>query len=178
MKNTQYWNESIDQLRLARCHDANGKSYNFSYKTSVLAAGNLLSTPEDYCKFLIYVMNGAGLSQKCAEHQILPVFVFERAPVCALFINDVLLRVDIVQIPLEVVALKLRSDFLSARQISNVRVLQKDLHGCTVNIRKYEKPEKDLNSPILTIQKQEQYIGHVIVSLQPKKNMNIYNYGI
>lgn len=48
MENTQYWNESIDTLRLARCHDANGNDYNFSYKTSVLAAGNILSTPEDY----------------------------------------------------------------------------------------------------------------------------------
>ena len=63
MKNTQYWNENIDTLRLARCHDANGNDYNFTYKTRVLAAGNLLSTAEDYCKFLIYVMNGAGLSQ-------------------------------------------------------------------------------------------------------------------
>jgi len=63
MENTQYWNAGIDTLRLARCHDANGKDYNFSFKSRVLAAGNLLSTPEDYCKFLIYVMNGAGLSQ-------------------------------------------------------------------------------------------------------------------
>ena len=72
MENSQYWNESIDPLRLARCHDANGKNYNFSYKTSVLAAGNLLSTPEDYCKFLIYVMNGAGLSQNLYDDMLNP----------------------------------------------------------------------------------------------------------
>lgn len=72
MENTQYWNESIDTLRLARCHDANGNDYNFSYKTTVLAAGNLLSTPEDYCKFLIYVMNGAGLSQKLYDDMLNP----------------------------------------------------------------------------------------------------------
>jgi len=72
MENTQYWNESIDTLRLARCHDANGNDYNFSCKTNVLAAGNLLSTPEDYCKFLIYVMNGAGLSQNLYDEMLNP----------------------------------------------------------------------------------------------------------
>lgn len=72
MGNTQYWNESIDTLRLARCHDANGNDYNFSYKTNVLAAGNLLSTAEDYCKFLIYVMNGAGLSQNLYDEMLKP----------------------------------------------------------------------------------------------------------
>jgi len=72
MQNTQYWNESIDALRLARCHDANGNGYNFSYKTRALAAGNLLSTAEDYCKFLIYVMNGAGLSQNLYADMLKP----------------------------------------------------------------------------------------------------------
>jgi CubicO group peptidase (beta-lactamase class C family) len=72
MENTQYWNASIDTLRLARCHDADGNEYNFSYKTSVLAAGNLLSTAEDYCKFLIYVMNGAGLSQDLYGEMLSP----------------------------------------------------------------------------------------------------------
>ena len=72
MENTQYWNESIDTLKLARCHDANGNDYNFSYKSRVSAAGNILSTPEDYCKFLIYVMNGAGLSQNLYDDMLNP----------------------------------------------------------------------------------------------------------
>lgn len=76
MESTQYWNESIDTLRLARCHDANGDDYNFSYETRVLAAGNLLSTAEDYCKFLIYVMNGAGLSQNLYDDMLNPKIIF------------------------------------------------------------------------------------------------------
>lgn len=81
MENTQYWNESIDPLRLAHCHDANGNHYNFSYKTNVLAAGNLLSTPEDYCKFLIYVMNGAGISQNLFDDMLnLQITGNEHAP--------------------------------------------------------------------------------------------------
>ena len=73
MKNTQYWTASIDTLRLARCHDADGKDYGFSYKSRVMAASNILSTPEDYCKFLIHVMNGAGLSQDLYDDMLAPV---------------------------------------------------------------------------------------------------------
>ena len=81
MENTQYWNESIDTLRLAHCHDANGKDYGFSYKTGVNAAGDLLSTVEDYCKFLIYVMNGAGLSESLYDDMLNPTITGnEHAP--------------------------------------------------------------------------------------------------
>ncbi len=72
MENTQYWDESIDTLRLAHCHDAKGNDYNFSYETSVSGAGNILSTAEDYSKFLIYVMNGAGLSQNLYDEMLKP----------------------------------------------------------------------------------------------------------
>lgn len=72
MENTQFWNESIDPLRIARCHDARGNDYNFSYKTVVSAAGTILSTPEDYCRFLIYMMKGAGLSQNLYDDMLNP----------------------------------------------------------------------------------------------------------
>ena len=72
MENTQYWDESIDTHKLAHCHDAKGNDYNFSYKTGVSGAGNILSTVEDYGKFLIYVMNGAGLSQDLYDEMLKP----------------------------------------------------------------------------------------------------------
>ena len=72
MDNSQYWNDGIDTLRLARCHDADGNDYGFSHITGVNAAGELLSTAEDYCKFLIYVMNGAGLSQNLYDDMLSP----------------------------------------------------------------------------------------------------------
>jgi CubicO group peptidase (beta-lactamase class C family) len=62
MKDTQYWSENLDMTRFARWHDANGNEYKTSYKTDVSAADDLLTTIEDYCKFGIDVMNGAGLS--------------------------------------------------------------------------------------------------------------------
>ena len=72
MENTQYWDESIDTLRLAHFHDAQGNDYKFSYETRVSGANNILSTAEDYSKFLIYVMNGAGLSQDLHEEMLKP----------------------------------------------------------------------------------------------------------
>lgn len=72
MDNTQYWDESIDTLKLAHFHDAKGNDYKFSYKTRVSGANNILSTAEDYSKFLIYVMNGAGLSQNLYEEMLKP----------------------------------------------------------------------------------------------------------
>jgi len=62
MKDTQYWSEYLDMARFARWHDADGNEYQTSYKTGVSAAGSLLTTIEDYCRFGMDVMNGAGLS--------------------------------------------------------------------------------------------------------------------
>ena len=72
MENTQYWDESIDTLKLAHPHDAKGNDYNFSHETGVSGAGGILSTAEDYSKFLIYVMNGAGLSQNLYDDMLKP----------------------------------------------------------------------------------------------------------
>lgn len=72
MNNTQYWDKSVDMHRIAHSHDSKGNEYKISYKTKVGAANNLLSTAEDYCKFLIYVMNGAGLSQDLYDDMVNP----------------------------------------------------------------------------------------------------------
>jgi CubicO group peptidase (beta-lactamase class C family) len=62
MKDTQYWDEKLDTTRFALWHDAQGNRYKKSYKTGVSAADDLLTTIEDYCRFGIDVINGAGLS--------------------------------------------------------------------------------------------------------------------
>jgi CubicO group peptidase (beta-lactamase class C family) len=72
MKDTRYWDKSIDMLRYAHWHDSNGKEYETSYQTGISAADLLLTTIEDYCKFMIYVVNGAGLSTNLYNDMISP----------------------------------------------------------------------------------------------------------
>jgi CubicO group peptidase (beta-lactamase class C family) len=65
MKNTYfYWTDKIDESLYAIEHDENGKPINFEKYTVASASANLLTTVEDYAKFLVYVLNGAGLSEK------------------------------------------------------------------------------------------------------------------
>ena len=65
MKDTRYyWDKNMDESRFAFRHDYKGNLY--SHATSknygLNAAGSLLTSVEDYCKFGIDVMNGSGLS--------------------------------------------------------------------------------------------------------------------
>jgi CubicO group peptidase (beta-lactamase class C family) len=62
MKDTRYWSKVLDTTRFAHWHDGKGKRYEVSERTGVSAADDLLTTIEDYCKFEIDVMDGAGLS--------------------------------------------------------------------------------------------------------------------
>ncbi|SFS76585.1 serine hydrolase [Lutibacter maritimus] len=65
MNNTHYyWTEKIDEKQYAVEHDENGKAINYEKYTVANASANLLTTAEDYSKFLVYVLNGAGLSEK------------------------------------------------------------------------------------------------------------------
>jgi hypothetical protein len=57
---------------VARWHDANGNKYETSYKTGVSAADDLLTTIEDYCRFGIDVIDGAGLSPALFNDMISP----------------------------------------------------------------------------------------------------------
>ncbi len=73
MKDTRHsWDNTIDESRFAAWHDAEGKKYEFSYKTGVSAANNLLTTVEDYCKFGSFVINGAGLSSTLFNEMVSP----------------------------------------------------------------------------------------------------------
>lgn len=57
-----YWDEGMDENRFAKWHDENGEVYETYKSTSANAADDLLTTLADYSRFMIYVMEGAGLS--------------------------------------------------------------------------------------------------------------------
>lgn len=66
------WDYKFDESRLASWHDCEGEKYNFSYKTVVSAADDLLTTIGDYCRFGIYTMNGGGLSSALFNKMVSP----------------------------------------------------------------------------------------------------------
>ena len=73
MIDTRYsWDSDMDGSRFAAWHDAKGEKYKRSYKTRASAADDLLTTIEDFCKFGIFVINGAGLSPSIFNEMIKP----------------------------------------------------------------------------------------------------------
>lgn len=65
MNNTHfYWTDKIDESLYAVEHDENGEPIEYEKYIVTNASANLLTTVEDYSKFLKYILNGAGLSQK------------------------------------------------------------------------------------------------------------------
>jgi CubicO group peptidase (beta-lactamase class C family) len=75
MADTQYvFNASIDQSRVAPGYDNQGKAYETIKHQTANAADDLLTSIEDYGKFLVSVLNGGGLSadvyQDMTSHQV------------------------------------------------------------------------------------------------------------
>ncbi len=71
MKDTRFiWDNKMDSTRFAKWHDEKGILYETEKNTSANAADNLLTTVEDYSKFLVHVLNGAGLSEKLYQEMI------------------------------------------------------------------------------------------------------------
>lgn len=68
------WDKNMDESRFAFWHDSKGNMYEPSTPKDrgVNAAGSLMSTVEDFCKFGIDLMNGAGLSPKLYDDMISP----------------------------------------------------------------------------------------------------------
>lgn len=64
------WNQKIDETKFAVGYDNNGKPYEIFKHKKASAADNLLTTVEDYSKFLISVMNQEGLTQEVYEEMI------------------------------------------------------------------------------------------------------------
>ena len=64
MTDTKYiWDKNVDTTRLAIGYDKDGKAYEIVKNEKPNAADDLLTTVEDYGKFLVSVMNGDGLSK-------------------------------------------------------------------------------------------------------------------
>lgn len=84
MKDTRYcWNTDVDESRFAFGHDSQGNMVPRSRTVGDIAsakgaAGSLITTVEDYCKFGIYVMNGAGLSQDIYNDMITPQVILSK----------------------------------------------------------------------------------------------------
>jgi len=58
-----YWDDKIDESRFAKWHTAERELHKTHKTTEVSAADDLLTTIEDYTKFILHVLNGAELSE-------------------------------------------------------------------------------------------------------------------
>lgn len=68
MNDTKYvWDKNVDTSRLAIGYNKDGKAYETVKNTTPNAADDLLTTIEDYGKFLVSVMNGDGLQKNVFE---------------------------------------------------------------------------------------------------------------
>jgi CubicO group peptidase (beta-lactamase class C family) len=68
MTDTNYiWDTKTDETRFAIGYDPKGKAYEIDRHKTINAADDLLTTIEDYGKFLVSFMNGDGLSKKVFE---------------------------------------------------------------------------------------------------------------
>lgn len=64
MTDTRYiWDKNIDTSRLAIGYDKDGKAYETIKNITPNAADDLLTTVEDYSKFLLTILNGDGLAK-------------------------------------------------------------------------------------------------------------------
>jgi len=71
MNSTQFvWSKSIETKSFAKWHSATGELYETDKYYEANAADNLLTTVEDYSKFMLYVLNGAGLSESLQKEMI------------------------------------------------------------------------------------------------------------
>lgn len=71
MKDTKfYWNNNIDELRFAKWHTEKGEVYQDKKHTTASGADDLLTTIEDYSKFMVYIMNGADLSTELQQEMV------------------------------------------------------------------------------------------------------------
>jgi CubicO group peptidase (beta-lactamase class C family) len=55
------WDDKLDETRYAKGHNDKGKLYETVKRTKASAADDLLTTIEDYSKFMLHIINGADL---------------------------------------------------------------------------------------------------------------------
>ena len=71
MRDTRFiWDDKMDSTRFAKWHNEKGGLYETQQNKTANAADNLLTTVEDYSKFLVHILNGAGLSDKLYKEMI------------------------------------------------------------------------------------------------------------
>jgi CubicO group peptidase (beta-lactamase class C family) len=71
MNNTQfYWNNWVDESRFAVGHNPKGETYKINRNTYANAADDLLTTVEDYGKFLVSVLDGDGLDKAISDEMV------------------------------------------------------------------------------------------------------------
>jgi CubicO group peptidase (beta-lactamase class C family) len=70
MNNTSYvWNKKYE-TRIAIWHTEKGETYSFKKQTEAHGADDLLTTIEDYSKFIAYLINGADLSKELQQEMV------------------------------------------------------------------------------------------------------------
>ena len=67
-----WWDSGMDETRYANNYNKNGDKIETVKYYEANAAANLLTTVEDYGKFLTFVINGAGLSENLFKEMIKP----------------------------------------------------------------------------------------------------------
>jgi CubicO group peptidase (beta-lactamase class C family) len=71
MTDTKYfWDDKTDSSRFAIGYDENGVAYEIEISKTANAADNLLTTVEDYGKFLVSVMNRDDLTEKVFDEMV------------------------------------------------------------------------------------------------------------
>jgi len=71
MHDTKFrWENNIDNKRFAFRHNSDGVEYNYQGGMNTPSASGLLTTIEDFSKFVVYVINQAGLSHELYHEMI------------------------------------------------------------------------------------------------------------
>ena len=71
MRNTRFiWDPNLNQAKFAIGYDAKGDAYQINKNTTANAADDLLTTIEDYGKFMVSVMDGGGLSKQIFDEMV------------------------------------------------------------------------------------------------------------
>ena len=71
MNNTQLvWSDSIENRPFAKWHNSEYELYETDKYYQANAADNLLTTVEDYSKFMLYILQGAGVSDSLKKDMI------------------------------------------------------------------------------------------------------------
>jgi len=62
-----FWGPQVDEKRFAKWHNSTGERYPTNKTTSANGADDLLTTVEEYAAFMVWVLSGAGLSERLQQ---------------------------------------------------------------------------------------------------------------